>query len=461
MNGAGVLWIFALTFLICADIIGRTVFDRPIKAVTEMVSLSLVGCVFLQIAYSIHLQRLMRVEMALDPLARRQPLLASDWHVFIAAVGFALFALTVVGEWPDFVRAFATAEFAGVEGIFTIQVWPIKLLVVFGSAVAALAFLGQLVAHIRQSLAGGGASLRWVAWLVVVLLAALCAALWLGDAEPRVIGATMIGLALFLILLGMPIAIALLAAGFVGLALLKHDFGIATRTLALSAEGTISEYVFASVPLFVLMGLLVNVSEVGRDAFRAAQRVFGRIHGGLGVATVAANAVFAAISGHFGCGCGHLHEDRGAGDGAARLHGEVCGGPHRRIVAAWHADPAEPAADHLRRARRSVDRRIVPRGGDTGTLACGRVCDRRGADGVAVAELRRQRESSARGQRSDGKLGQRAAGRAARDRADCPRARRHLRRRVLADGSGRRGRRRGLVYRARAAPAQSARSCGK
>jgi tripartite ATP-independent transporter DctM subunit len=55
--------------------------------------------------------------------------------------------------------------------------------------------------------------------------------------------------------------------------------------------------VFATVPLFVLMGLFVTVSEVGRDAFRAAQLIFGRVYGGLGVATVAANAVFAAITG--------------------------------------------------------------------------------------------------------------------------------------------------------------------
>ena len=51
------------------------------------------------------------------------------------------------------------------------------------------------------------------------------------------------------------------------------------------------------MPLFVLMGLFVNVSDIGRDAFRAAQRIFGGIYGGLGVATVAANAVFAAITG--------------------------------------------------------------------------------------------------------------------------------------------------------------------
>jgi tripartite ATP-independent transporter DctM subunit len=122
---------------------------------------------------------------------------------------------------------------------------------------------------------------------------------WLlaGDVEPRTVGIAMIALVVALIVLGLPIAFALLLTGFLGIALLKHDVIVATRTLALAADGTVSDYVFATVPLFVLMGLFVNASDVGRDAFRAAQRIFGRIYGGLGVATVAANAVFAAITG--------------------------------------------------------------------------------------------------------------------------------------------------------------------
>ncbi|MFO1352192.1 MAG: TRAP transporter large permease [Gammaproteobacteria bacterium] len=51
------------------------------------------------------------------------------------------------------------------------------------------------------------------------------------------------------------------------------------------------------VPLFVLMGMLVSVSGVGRDTFDVAQWLLGRVRGGLGVATVASNAVFAAITG--------------------------------------------------------------------------------------------------------------------------------------------------------------------
>ena len=68
LNAAGVVWVFALMFLIVADITARTVFDDPIAGVTEMVSLSLVACVFLQLAHAVLHGRLMRVEMFLIPL---------------------------------------------------------------------------------------------------------------------------------------------------------------------------------------------------------------------------------------------------------------------------------------------------------------------------------------------------------------------------------------------------------
>ncbi|MBN1237019.1 MAG: TRAP transporter large permease subunit [Gammaproteobacteria bacterium] len=300
MNGAGVLWFFALTFLICADIVGRTVFDSPIRGVTEIVSLSLVASVFLQLAYAVRQRRITRADVLIGKLESEAPASAARWHSALAAAGCLLFVLTAVGAWPDFVRSFRTEEFAGVEGIFTITVWPIKGILVFGAVIVAIEFLRQLAAAApalgRSSGAEGARPVAWATLIVPLALAAFVAAVWLGGAEPRTIGTLMIAAVLALIALGMPIAIALMLTGFLGLVLLR-DFGVATRTLALSAEGTVSEYVFATVPLFVLMGLFVNVSDIGRDAFRAAQRMFGWMYGGLGVATVAANAVFAAITG--------------------------------------------------------------------------------------------------------------------------------------------------------------------
>jgi tripartite ATP-independent transporter DctM subunit len=294
MNGAGVVWIFALMFLICADIFGRSVFDSPISGVAEMVSLSLVASVFLQLAYAVYQQRLTRAEFLFSRIQSRDPKLARDWSGILSLGAFAMCVVIAVGIFPDFVRAFRTAEFAGVQGIFSVQVWPIKLLIFAGAAVAALECGRQALGEFA---AEGKSHSRGLALIVPALVLIVAVLLWTSNAEPRLVGAVMITMVLVLITLGMPIAIALLATGFLGLLVLKQDFSVATKTVALAAEGTISEYVFASVPLFVLMGLFVNISDIGRDAFRAAQLIFGRIRGGLGVATVAANAMFAAITG--------------------------------------------------------------------------------------------------------------------------------------------------------------------
>ena len=114
---------------------------------------------------------------------------------------------------------------------------------------------------------------------------------------PFEIGLASIVMITLLLYLSMPVAVALASVSFVGVWLIRDNFDVATRMLGIAANESISEYVFGVVPLFVLMGLFVSVSGIGTEAFQAANRVFGRVRGGLGVATVAANAVFAAVTG--------------------------------------------------------------------------------------------------------------------------------------------------------------------
>lgn len=102
---------------------------------------------------------------------------------------------------------------------------------------------------------------------------------------------------LILIYSGLHVAIALILLSFLGVWLLRGNFDIASNMLVLAFKDSISDYIFGVVPLFVLMGLLVAVAGIGRDTFEVAAQLFRRILGGLGIATVAANAVFAAITG--------------------------------------------------------------------------------------------------------------------------------------------------------------------
>ncbi len=102
---------------------------------------------------------------------------------------------------------------------------------------------------------------------------------------------------LILIYSGMHVAIALTLLSFLGVGLIKSNWAVASKLLALAAADSISGYIFGVVPLFVLMGLLISVSGIGKDTFDVANRLFRGVKGGLGIATVAANAVFAAVTG--------------------------------------------------------------------------------------------------------------------------------------------------------------------
>ncbi|MEP1208482.1 MAG: TRAP transporter large permease [Rhizobiaceae bacterium] len=111
------------------------------------------------------------------------------------------------------------------------------------------------------------------------------------------IGLASLGVMVVLIYGGLWVPFALMLTSYVGVWVMKGSPFLAGKLLALAASETISSYFFGVVPLFVLMGYVVSVSGMGRDAFDVANQVFRRIRGGLGVGTVGANAIFAAITG--------------------------------------------------------------------------------------------------------------------------------------------------------------------
>lgn len=110
-------------------------------------------------------------------------------------------------------------------------------------------------------------------------------------------GLFLIGALVTLVLLGMQIAVALFSVAFAGIWLMRGDVEIAMRMMHAAAYGGIADYIFATIPLFVLMGMLVSISNVGKDTFDVAESLLRRLRGSLGVATVAANAMFAAVTG--------------------------------------------------------------------------------------------------------------------------------------------------------------------
>jgi len=111
------------------------------------------------------------------------------------------------------------------------------------------------------------------------------------------IGFLSVGIIVLLIYAGMHVGIALSVVSFLSVALQKDSFTLAMKLLTLAASDGVADQTFAVIPLFVLMGLVMSESDVGRDAYDVGDYFLRPIRGGLGLATVRSNAVFAAVTG--------------------------------------------------------------------------------------------------------------------------------------------------------------------
>ncbi|NWF92410.1 MAG: TRAP transporter large permease [Syntrophaceae bacterium] len=99
-----------------------------------------------------------------------------------------------------------------------------------------------------------------------------------------------------LIFLRVPIAYGL---GIIGTAGLLYVYGPATvfRFIPLEVYSHTSNFTLSALPLFILMGYLAYYADLSKDSYDAARAWFGKVPGGLAVATVYACAIFGACSG--------------------------------------------------------------------------------------------------------------------------------------------------------------------
>lgn len=109
--------------------------------------------------------------------------------------------------------------------------------------------------------------------------------------------AGMFGTLIVLILLGFHIYIALAAVTIGALWMFSGSFDLAMSLLSTTMVEALRDYVFAVIPLFVLMGEFLARSGAATDLYRLMNRALVRIPGRLAVATVAGNTVFAAAVG--------------------------------------------------------------------------------------------------------------------------------------------------------------------
>ncbi len=166
-NGLGSAWILGLMFLIVGDVLGRALsgalfrltgvaVNLSIRGTPELVKLSIVGIVFLQVAHTLRHGRHVRSTLVVN---RLRPRLREALTLVAHLVGAALCALIVWSSWDNMVRGWRIGEFEG-EGALRVPVAPSRTIVIAGTALLGLQFARLALGNLRR-LASHAGRTRW------------------------------------------------------------------------------------------------------------------------------------------------------------------------------------------------------------------------------------------------------------------------------------------------------------
>jgi len=109
-------------------------------------------------------------------------------------------------------------------------------------------------------------------------------------------GALLIGMVIVLMAIGVPVALAFMAANLMGMVIFIGSFGGLTQVVD-NSTAMISRFQFVPVPMFILMGSLFFYSGLAVRVFDALDTLFGRLPGRLCFLTVAGGATFSTLTG--------------------------------------------------------------------------------------------------------------------------------------------------------------------
>ncbi len=141
---------FLLCFLVVADVIGRVVFNSPVKGTTEIVSLSIVIICYLQAGFAIRSGGMLHVDMFVSKAGPRGQ---SVMSAIAALAGLAFFSFVCFGSFEGATHAWASNEFEG-EGALRVPVWPARFALVLGTMLASFSYALMFVVEASRAIRG-------------------------------------------------------------------------------------------------------------------------------------------------------------------------------------------------------------------------------------------------------------------------------------------------------------------
>ncbi len=142
--------ILLLGFLVCADVIGRSVFNSPVKGTPEMVSMSIVIICFLLAGYAVQSGGMIYTDAVSGLFGNRG---LAFGQLMSAVLGILFFGLIVWGSFEPTLHAITSGEYEG-EGALRVPAWPARIIVLIGSALVVVTYVLIGIAAAGRLLSG-------------------------------------------------------------------------------------------------------------------------------------------------------------------------------------------------------------------------------------------------------------------------------------------------------------------
>jgi TRAP-type C4-dicarboxylate transport system permease small subunit len=141
LNNAGTITIVMGMLLVCGDVFARNLFNAPFFGVPELLKMTIIAVVFLQLPHAVLQGRMIRSEVFLEAVTRRSRRWGELLNAFHMVCGALFLAAIIWGVWPQFVEAFKYNIFVGLWVGFRAPVWPIRTIIVIGALLGAIAYV--------------------------------------------------------------------------------------------------------------------------------------------------------------------------------------------------------------------------------------------------------------------------------------------------------------------------------
>lgn len=145
LNAVATVWIFLIMFLTTADVLGRVFFNAPITGTPELIKVSLVGIIFMQLPHTFWMNRHIRSELILSKLG---PINRELFNSLAYLMGAAVFFGILVTSWSATVTSWEILEYEG-EGALRVPVYPIRTIILLGSLVTSVLLTVRFIQNIR------------------------------------------------------------------------------------------------------------------------------------------------------------------------------------------------------------------------------------------------------------------------------------------------------------------------